>query len=155
VRNKKLADYFEKIVSCLCLEIESPNGLIQLAANYLITDLAGDLTITPNNFAKLINMIAKGEITSRVAKDVLREMREKGGDPSIIISKKGLRQINDESAINELADKIIKENPKVAEDYKSGKENALQFLVGLGMKETKGAINPDILKKMLKNKIIL
>ncbi|MBU2109928.1 Asp-tRNA(Asn)/Glu-tRNA(Gln) amidotransferase subunit GatB, partial [Patescibacteria group bacterium] len=47
VRNKKLADYFEKIVSCLCLEIESPNGLIQLAANYLITDLAGDLTITP------------------------------------------------------------------------------------------------------------
>ncbi|MBU1159660.1 Asp-tRNA(Asn)/Glu-tRNA(Gln) amidotransferase subunit GatB, partial [Patescibacteria group bacterium] len=80
VRDKKLADYFEKV----CLEIESPNK-IQLAANYLITDLAGDLTIVPENFAELINMIAKGEITSRVAKDVLREMREKGGSPSVII----------------------------------------------------------------------
>ena len=148
VRNKKLADYFEAVG-------RATSDKIQLAANYLITDLAGDLTITTENFAKLINMIAKGEITSRVAKDVLQEMKKKGGSPSVIIDKKGLRQISDELSINKLADKIIKENSRAAEDYRSGKENALQFLVGLGMKETKGSINPDILKKMLKNKIIL
>ncbi len=150
INYKKIADYFEEVASRL--EIESPNG-VQLAANYLITDLAGDLRIAPAHFAELIKMIAKGEITSRVAKDVLQEMAEKGSKPSVIINEKGLGQITDEKFVDELADKIIKENLKVANDYKKGKETALQFLIGQGMKMTKGRVNPEAFKNTLKQKL--
>ncbi len=147
VSDKKFADYFDTIAKILDVK-----HLI-LAANYLITDLAGDLTIAPAHFAELINMIARGEITSRMAKDALQEMVKKGGEPSVIINEKGLGQISDEPTINQLAEQIVKENPAVVEDFKKGKETALQFLVGQGMKLTKGSINPDILKKALKQKI--
>ncbi len=153
-RDKKLADYFKKVASHLA--VEPPSGgstAITLAANYLITDLAGDLRIAPAHFAELIKMIASGDITSRVAKDVLQEMAEKGSKPSDIISEKGLGQIIDKKTVDELADKIIKENPEVAEDYKKGKETALQFLIGKGMKITKGSVNPELLKKSLKQKL--
>ncbi len=147
VSDKKFADYFDAVAKILDVKH------LTLAANYLITDLAGDLTITSDNFSELINMIANGEITSRVAKDVLQEMVKKGSGPSVIINEKGLRQISDESTINQLAEQIIKENQAVAEDYRKGKEVALQFLIGQGMKLTKGSINPEILKKSLKEKI--
>ncbi|MFH1326471.1 MAG: Asp-tRNA(Asn)/Glu-tRNA(Gln) amidotransferase GatCAB subunit B, partial [Candidatus Falkowbacteria bacterium] len=94
------------------------------------------------------------EITSRVGKDVLRMMIEKGGDPSVIIEEQGLKQSMDESAIEALAQKIIKENSKVAEDYKLGKETALQFLIGQGMKLTKGSVSPEMLAKKIKEIII-
>ncbi|MBU3925704.1 Asp-tRNA(Asn)/Glu-tRNA(Gln) amidotransferase subunit GatB [Patescibacteria group bacterium] len=162
IQNKKGAEFFEEIVSDL--GVKPPSGdFIALVANYFISDLQGimkeklftfdELLLTPENFAELISMISKNEITSRVAKDVLRIMIEKGGEPSKIIEDLGLRQISDESAINKLAEKIIKENPIVIEDYKKGKETAMQFLVGQGMKETKGSINPESLKIAIKQRI--
>lgn len=158
VQDKNLTDYFEEVIS----ELEDKK-YTQLAVNYLLTDFQSltkekmlsfeEVLITPENFAELINMISRGEITSRVAKDVLRTMIEKGGDPSLIIEERGLKQINDESAINDLVRQIIEENPNVIEDYKKGKETALQFLMGQGIKKTKGRVNPEILKKVLKEKI--
>jgi len=147
VSDKKFANYFEEVAKMLDAEC------LTLAANYLITDLAGDLTITPAHFTELIKMIARGGITSRVAKDVLQEMVKKGVRPTVIINERSLGQITDEITVNELSDKIIRENPKVIEDYKKGKKAALQFLIGQGMKLTKGSINPEILKKALKQKI--
>ncbi len=158
IRDKKFADYFEAVAS----EIKEAQ-LFSLITNYLVSDLQGlmkekilsfdELLMTPENFAELINMIAKEEINSRAAKDVLRMMVERGGDPSVIVEELGLRQITDEAAINNLADKIISENPAVAEEYKKGKEASLQFLIGQGMKETKGSVNPETLKKALKQKL--
>src|SRR3989338_3856235 len=84
---------------------------MKVASNYFTSDLLGlikekaippeELLITPENFAELIKMIHKKEITSRIAKDVLREMVEKGGDPSTIIESKGLKQIGDEKIMKE------------------------------------------------------
>jgi len=163
IQDKKGAEFFEETVSDLAVKPPS-GGFTALAANYFISDLQGimkekmltfdELLLTPENFAELISMIAKNEITSRVAKDVLRMMIEKGGDPSVIVGEQGLKQTTDESDIEELAQKIIKENPKVAEDYKSGKETALQFLIGQGMKLTKGSVSPEILAKKIKELII-
>jgi len=154
ISDKQAADYFEEVIS----ELENKK-YTQLAVNYLLTDLQslmkekmlsfGEILITPENFAELIQLIGENQITSRTGKDVLRIMIEKGKDPSLIIEEGGLGQINDESAINNIVKQIIEENPLVIEDYKKGKETALQFLVGQGMKKTKGSINPEILKKSL------
>ena len=158
VQDKKFADYFEEIIS----ELEDSKN-IQLAANYFLTDFQSlikekmidlkEILVSPENFAELIKLIGENQINSRVCKDVLRIMIERGGDPSIIIEEAGLEQISDESAINDLVERIIKENPIVIEDYKKGKETVLQFLVGQAMKITKGSINPKIFVNVLKQKI--
>jgi len=139
--------------------LESFELAMKLASNYFTSDLLGlikekaippeELLITPENFAELIKMIHKKEITSRIAKDVLREMVEKGGDPSTIIESKGLKQIGDEKIVEEIAKKIISQNPKAIEDFKNGKQQSLQFLVGQIMKETKGTANPEIIRALL------
>ena len=131
----------------------------KLAANYFTSDLLGlikekqipasEFLIEPENFSELIKMIYKKEITSRVAKDVLRHMVEQGGDPSTIVEEKGLKQVSDSGALEEAARKVILNNPKTVEDYKKGKAQALQFLVGQMMKETKGAANPEIIREIL------
>ena len=104
-------------------------------------------------FAKLINMAAKGEISSRGAKNVLKIMFEQGGNPEEIVKEKGLAQTSDDSFIKNIVEEVIKNNPAVAEDFKGGKENALQFLVGQGMKLSKGKANPEVLQKFLKEKL--
>ncbi len=165
INDKRFADFFEAVVSELkTLDINSSEpDLISLAVNYLTSDLKslvkekmisfGEILLTPENFSELIGMIAGGEITSRVGKDVLRAMVEEGGDPSVIVDEKGLRQMGDEKSIEKLVDKIIRENPEEAKGYKDGKEALLQFLVGQGMKETKGSVNPKILGEMLKKRL--
>ena len=132
---------------------------LKLAANYFTSDLLGlmkekkisanELLVDPENFAELIKMIYKNEITSRVAKDVLRIMVEQGGDPSTIIESKGLKQVGNEKVLEEIAKKIISQNSKAVEDFKKGKQESLQFLVGQVMKETKGAANPEIIRGVL------
>ena len=104
-------------------------------------------------FAKLVAMAGKGEISSRGAKDVLKIMFEEGGDPEKIVKEKGLAQTSDDSFLKNIIEEVIKNNPAVAEDYKNGKENALQFLVGQGMKLSKGKANPGVLQKMFKEKL--
>ncbi len=77
-------------------------------------------------------------------------MFAKGGDPSQIIEEKELAQVSDEASIQKIAQEIISQNPKAVEDYKKGKENALQFLVGQVMATTKGAASPDVARTILK-----
>ncbi|MEK7566695.1 MAG: Asp-tRNA(Asn)/Glu-tRNA(Gln) amidotransferase subunit GatB [Patescibacteria group bacterium] len=161
VADKDLSDFFEKAVSELFEweHIKNKSDLIKLAFNYLTSDLRGlvkekelswgELLATPENFAELMKMISGNTVSSRAAKDVLRVMVEEGRDPSEIVKERGLAQISNESALEEIARKVIADNPRAVSDYKSGKENALQFLVGQVMRETKGSANPEVVKKVL------
>lgn len=164
IQNKELGEYFEKVVSELLIwakdkNIRETDKLIQIAVNYLLTDSIGLLKgkefdenifpITPENFAEFVSIIFKGEISSKIAKIILEEMFETRGDPSDIIERKGLAQISDERELNDVAGKIISSNPQAVEDFKKGKDNALQFLIGQMMKETKGKANPEIAKEIL------
>ena len=163
VQQKDIGEYFEKVVSELGPDLapERLQKLIKLSANYILTDLMGllqkasvrgeDFLITPENFAELVLLIEKGEISSPIAKQVLREMFGKGGDPSQIIKEKGLAQVSDEASIQKIAQEVIEKNPKAVEDYKKGKETALQFLVGQLMAKTKGTVNPETAHSMLEN----
>ena len=170
ISDKALADYFENIVSELVAwnKTETTSGkekaeienMVQLAVNYFTSDLLGimkekflpieDLRITPENFAELIKMTAKNEVSSRGAKDILLQMVETGEDPSDIAEKMNLTQENNETALSEIAGKIIAENPKARTDYKNENQNSLQFLVGQMMKETHGKANPQIAAKIIK-----
>ncbi|MDP4007091.1 MAG: Asp-tRNA(Asn)/Glu-tRNA(Gln) amidotransferase subunit GatB [bacterium] len=163
VQQKDMGEYFEKVVSELGPDLapEKLQKLTKLSANYILTDLMGllkgasvngeDFLITPENFAELVLLIEKEEISSAIAKQVLKEMFARGGDPSQIIEERGLTQIIDETAIQKMAKEIIETNPKAVEDYKKGKGNALQFLVGQLMAKTKGTINPETARSILES----
>ncbi len=98
-------------------------------------------------------MIYKDEISSKVAKAVLLEMYNTGVDPSTFVDDNNLRQINDDSAVETVVKEVIEKNAKAVEDYKAGKQNAIQFLSGQVMAKTRGTARPDkvleILKKLL------
>jgi aspartyl-tRNA(Asn)/glutamyl-tRNA(Gln) amidotransferase subunit B len=164
VHERALSAFWEHMISELKMwEPEKFQEAVTLASNYFTSDLLGlmkeksitpeSLLLEPENFAELIKMIVRGEVSSRVAKDVLRHMVEVGGDPSTIVEDKGLKQVSDTGALEEVAKKVIAANPKPVADYKAGKEQALQALVGQMMKETKGAANPSMIKEILTKNI--
>jgi aspartyl-tRNA(Asn)/glutamyl-tRNA(Gln) amidotransferase subunit B len=94
-----------------------------------------------------------GDISSSGAQEVLKEMFGTGGDPSQIVESKNLKQMTDTGEMDAIIDKIIKNNPQPVEDYKKGKGTALQFLIGLAMKESKGKVNPNIAKEIITKKL--
>ena len=175
VQNKDLGEYFEKVSSELKDWLKSiemkpkiseseQNRLTKLCANYIVTDLQSllkgaavlgeDFLITPENFAEFITLIYTGKISSKIAKIILTEMFRTGADPSHIIEEEELVPIEDIVEIERIAKEIILKNPKPTQDYKKGKEAALQFLIGQLMKESQGRVNPqkarEVLKKLLK-----
>ena len=137
--------------------------LVKLASNYIITDLQGTINlssfieenfpITPENFAEFMKLIYRGEISSKIAKMLLQEMFKTGADPSHIIEEKGLSQVTDEGEIEKIIKEVISKNPKPVEDYKKGKETALQFLVGQVMAATRGRANPESVQRLLKENL--
>lgn len=166
---KDLADYFENVVSELedkvcsgeaCLPKEK---IIKTAANYIITELRKhlvennenirDIKITPENYAEFIGFIASGKINSSAAQTVLQEMYRNGSDPSQVIEEKNLMQMEDDGELEKAIDKVLANNEKSVEDYKGGKQNAFQFLIGQIMSSTKGRANPNVAAKILKEKL--
>ena len=134
-------------------------NLIKLASNYITSDFLG---LQKNNseaklpaekdFAELIKMAGAGDISSRGAKDLLVILATVGGDPRKIAEEKGLLQKHDEGELSAIVDAVILANQKVFDDFKSGNEKALQFLIGQGMKESKGSANPGLLAKLFSAK---
>lgn len=165
--NKPLADYFEHTESELKNWADLQNisstdyqELVDLLVNYLTSDLKGllgeksvvddDFEITPENFAELITLIFKGQISSRVAKKVLKKMYQTGVDPSQYIEQEDLSQVSERDALVSIAQKVIKNNPQAVEDYKAGKEEAVKFLLGQMMRETQGKADPQASRKVIK-----
>jgi aspartyl-tRNA(Asn)/glutamyl-tRNA(Gln) amidotransferase subunit B len=154
-----ISGFFEEVCVDfgLAAQIGKDKSLIKLASNYIISDLLGLINNSGNNnlgkldeknFANLIKMVAESKISSRGAKDILKMMFEKGGNPEEIADKEGLIQKSDLGELEKIAGQIIIDNAKVVADYKAGKEVALMSLVGQGMKVTKGSANPQVLKEV-------
>ena len=166
---RDLAEYFENVASELLEKIESgevkteKNKALKLAANYVITELRkhmsdhehslADLKITPENYAELIGIVADGKINSTAAQTVLAEMYRTGGDPSQIIEEKNLAQMAGGDEMGVMIDKVLAANESSVAAYKTGKENALKFLMGQVMKESGGKANPKSAMEMIKEKI--
>ncbi|PIR84997.1 Asp-tRNA(Asn)/Glu-tRNA(Gln) amidotransferase subunit GatB [Candidatus Kaiserbacteria bacterium CG10_big_fil_rev_8_21_14_0_10_45_20] len=130
------------------------------SANYLLSDVLGSgagtaeiARIANGMFVELIKMVVAGELSSRSAKDILAKVLKEGGSPKAIAEKEGLLQIHDEGAIREVAKKLITAHPDVVAEIKAGKGPAIQFLVGQGMRETKGTSNPQELMRLIKEEL--
>jgi len=154
-----LGDFFEAVAKKLSGDKET----IQLASNYITSDVVGFMEVMPSlsdnheiladTFVKMILMIKEGKLSSRGAKDVLVILFEKGGDPQKIAEEKGLIQKNDEGELIAMVQKIIAENEKATNEYRAGKEASIMFLVGQGMKASKGSANPQMLKKLFETEL--
>jgi len=156
VVNEEFSKFFDEVVSGK--SADGDKEFIKIAANYITSDLVAlkkDGQNFPNvdNFKKLVEMILKNEISSRGAKDILAIMVAEGGDPEKIADEKGLKQQSDTGALESIVDQVISVNQAVFEEFKGGKEASLQFLIGQGMKLSKGAANPQVLRELFLTKI--
>ena len=112
-----------------------------------------DTALTPEKMAELVNYIADGKISNAAGKTVFDIIVAEDRDIKAIIDEKGLAQVSDESALENLADEILSANEKSVSDYLSGKTNALGYLVGQCMKASKGKANPGVMKEIILKKI--
>ena len=148
---KQTADYFEDVVKA---------GVdAKTAANWMLGEFAKKLNeegisiakapVKPQQLAELLQLIMKNTISGKIAKQVLPEMWISGKSAQDIVKEKGLVQITDTGALEELVKKVIAANPQSVADYKAGKKKAIGFLVGQIMKETKGRANPGVVNQLL------
>jgi len=154
-QDKELSDYFQECAK----EYNKP----KMVANWLLSDIAAvmnnkskgikDLNLTVKNLVDMLKMIDSGAISGKIAKDILVYMIETGKPAKDIVEEKGLKQISDDKAITDAAEKVLKENPKAVEDFKRGKDTVLVFLVGQLMRQTKGKANPEMANKILREKL--
>jgi aspartyl-tRNA(Asn)/glutamyl-tRNA(Gln) amidotransferase subunit B len=154
VENPEVGRYFEKV-------IEGNEGVAKLAVNYILSDYLGLIKkdsldieklinkISPSDFQKLLAMNAAGTINSRATKDILAMLYAGETNPEKLAETHGLIQKNDEGELRKIVEELVKTNPNVVDDYKKGKQAALMFFVGQGMKMTKGSANPEVLKKII------
>ena len=148
--SKYLSDLFEGATK-ICNNPKAVNNWIISDISRILNETEMDPIEIPfdsKQLAKLIILIDKGTISSKLAKKVLVEMFEHPRDPEDIIDEKGWVQISDEGAIKDVVLKILEANPQSVSDYKGGKDKALGYLVGQAMKETRGKANPQMLNKM-------
>jgi aspartyl-tRNA(Asn)/glutamyl-tRNA(Gln) amidotransferase subunit B len=106
--------------------------------------------VAPEKLAELIKAQTSGRINMPTAKDVLKEMLASGKDAESIIKAKGLEQISDEGALDDIVADVIDNHPEEVAKYLAGKEKLLQFLMGQVMKASKGKANPGKVTELLK-----
>ena len=150
--SKKMADLFEA-TTAIC---EKPKKV----ANWLIGETfrlmkdngmePEDLTFSPENLAKLIDLAEAGTINSSVAKDVFKQIFQEDIDPEKYVEEHGLKMVNDEGALRETAAKVIADNPQAVADFKGGKEKAIGALLGQTMRAMKGKANPGMVNQVLR-----
>jgi aspartyl-tRNA(Asn)/glutamyl-tRNA(Gln) amidotransferase subunit B len=160
---KELADYFELTLKNIDNKKSSLENNAKMCTNWIMVELLGKLNVehktikeslvSYEKLAKLIMLIQNEIISGKIAKIVFEDMFVSGKDPDVIIKEKDLVQITDTSAIESIIDQIILENPSVVEEFKAGKDKSIGFLVGQVMKKSQGKANPQIVNKILKEKL--
>ena len=150
--SKRMADLFEATVALGAQPKKVSNWLMVETLRLLKeNDMEPeDIRFSPEHLAALIAMTDKKEINSSVAKEVFEEIFKSDVDPAKYVEEKGLKTVNDEGALRKTVEEVIANNPQSVQDYKSGKEKAIGFLVGQTMKAMKGKADPGMINKMLK-----
>jgi aspartyl-tRNA(Asn)/glutamyl-tRNA(Gln) amidotransferase subunit B len=153
--SRALAEYYQ--------EVADVSKEPKIAANWVMGELAallkaagreiGDSPVQAKHLGELVCLIVRGELTGKLAKDVLPKMFETGDPPAVIVERDGLRQISDTGALEKIVDEVLAANPKQVEQYKGGKITVIGFLVGQIMKASRGQANPATVNELLKAKL--
>lgn len=150
--SKKLADIFEQ-TTAICNNPKKVSNWLMVETMRIIKEKSmdvSDISFSPANLAALIKLTDDGSINSSVAKEVFEKIFDEDIDPVKYVEENGLKQVNDEGALKKTVEDVIAANPQSVEDYRSGKEKAIGFLVGQTMKAMKGKANPAMVNEMLK-----
>ena len=149
--SKHMADIFEA-ASAVCGKPKKVSNWLMVETLRLLKDRGmepEEISFSPENLAKLVNLTESRAINSSVAKEVFEKIFAQDIDPEIYVEEHGLKTVNDEGALEEVIRKVIADNPKAAKDYHSGKEKALGALVGQTMKAMKGKADPGLVNRKL------
>ncbi len=150
--SKRMADLFEATVALGAQPKKVSNWLMVETLRLLKEKEMDpeDIRFSPEHLAKLISLADSKAVNSSVAKEVFEEMFESDIDPEKYVEEKGLKTVNDESALRRAVEKVIADNPQSVADYRGGKEKAIGFLVGKTMKAMKGKADPGMVNQLLK-----
>ncbi len=151
ITEKRLADYFEKVVSLDCKPKEVSNWITVEMLRVLKN--VEEIPVRVEGLAKLIQLVEKKIISRSAAKEVFDEMVYTDMDPEEIVRDKGLIQMSDTGELESIAEDVLARNSKAVEDFRSGKTQVIGFLVGQMMKATKGKANPALAKALLEKKL--
>ena len=153
VSERTIADYFEKVA-------EGRDA--KAAANWVINDLLGALNkagmsieetpVSPAQLGGVIDLIKKGDISGKIAKDLFEIVWNEGGDPAEIVEARGMKQVTDTGAIEAEVDKTTAANPDKVEQAKA-KPTLAGWFVGQVMKATQGKANPQAVQALVKQKL--
>ena len=107
----------------------------------------------PADLAGLVRLIENNTISGKIAKEVMVKAFATGKMPRALVEEEGLLQISDQPEMNRLAEQVIKDNPDSVANYLKGKTNALSFLIGQVMQATRGKANPQLVSRLLMEKL--
>ena len=161
--SKDTANFYDKLMSFSTLTGEDKYLRAEVNSNWTITELsrlenapgepAVEGGVDPAHLAELLDMIASGVLSTRMAKTVFEEMYATGEAPGRIVEKGGMEQISDADSITPAIEEAIDKNPGPVEEYLGGKDAVIKFLVGQVMKITRGQANPQLVTTLLEDKL--
>jgi aspartyl-tRNA(Asn)/glutamyl-tRNA(Gln) amidotransferase subunit B len=153
--SKAVADYFES-----CVKLFSQPKTV---SNWVMGELTRELNnsgtdasaspVSPERLVSLLQMVEKGTVSLKVAREIFPEVYSSGKTPEQIVQEKGLNQVSDEGALDTVIDEVLAKNPKQVAQFKEGKQQVLGFLVGQVMKTSGGKANPGKVNELLKKKL--
>ncbi len=153
--DRALADYYEEAIRF------HPNAkaLANWIGSELLRELRGDPAavaaspVRPAHLARLVALVDDGTISGKIAKDVFERMARSGEEPDAIVRREGLTQVADETALGAVVDQVIAANPAAVADYRKGRKQSVAFLVGQVMKATQGKANPQLVNRLLADRL--
>jgi aspartyl-tRNA(Asn)/glutamyl-tRNA(Gln) amidotransferase subunit B len=153
--DRTMADYFEAVTEA-CHDSKSASNWVMGDFTYMLHQNGigpSECKLEPCNLAKLINLVADGTISTKIAKDIFPRLYADNCDPAQLIQELDLAQISDQDELLALVDAAIDANPKAAEDFRNGKDKALAAMVGHVMKATRGQANPRMVNTLLRERL--
>ena len=152
---RQIAEYFEATLAAGANSKQAANWIMGDIAAYLNNKKLSikEIALTPATLAELTALIEAGTISGKIAKDILPELLTEGGSAKELVERKGLIQISDKGALEEIIEQVIQANPKELEQYRNGKTKLLGFFVGQVIKQTGGRADPKLTNQLLAQKL--
>ena len=152
-KKREVAEYFEECARHTKDYKRLSSWIINELFRILKEASIRELPISPKDFASLVNLISDGRITEQIGKEILDEMFKTGKDPESIVKEKDIRVIQEKDLLVDIVDQVIRENSKAVEKIRSGKIEAVNFLVGQVMRKTRGQADAKIVRKMIMERL--
>ncbi len=153
--DRTVAEYFEATVTAKANAKQAANWIMGDIAAYLKNEKLSinEIALKPENLAELTQLIEKGTISGKIAKEILPELLTKGGSVQKLVESKGLIQISDPAELEKIITQVLAEHPDEVEKFRGGKTKLKGFFVGQVMKKTSGRADPKLANQLLAKKL--